>query len=80
MHSLDRKVCNTVNVCCIVRERAAELVPAFVEAASGGGGQRQQDARIHATATALAFVPDADRSATARVARADGVSARTVRQ
>jgi glutamate-5-semialdehyde dehydrogenase len=30
--SLDRKVCNTLNVCCIVRSRAFELVPLFVEA------------------------------------------------
>lgn len=28
-HSLDRKVCNTLNVCCIVRSRAEELVPLF---------------------------------------------------
>jgi glutamate-5-semialdehyde dehydrogenase len=75
VHSLDRKVCNSVNVCCIVRDRAAELVPAFVEAARAAGEQRQQDARIHATPAALAFVPDADRSATARVARANGMSA-----
>ena len=27
LHSLDRKVCNTLNVCCIVRDRAAELTP-----------------------------------------------------
>ena len=28
-HSLDRKVCNTVNVVMVLRERAGELVPAF---------------------------------------------------
>jgi glutamate-5-semialdehyde dehydrogenase len=72
VHSLDRKVCNTLNVCCIVRERAAELVPAFVDAARAAARQRQHDARIHATSAAIAFVPDADRAATARVARADG--------
>ncbi len=26
VHSLDRKVCNTVNVCCVVRSRADELI------------------------------------------------------
>ena len=31
-HSLDRKVCNTLNVCCILRARAAELVPVFLDA------------------------------------------------
>jgi len=38
-HSLDRKVCNTLNVCCIVRDRAGDLVPAFhraVQLAAGG--------------------------------------------
>jgi glutamate-5-semialdehyde dehydrogenase len=73
LHSLDRKVCNTLNVCCIVRARAADLVPRFVDAAREAARRRQEDARIHATSAALAFVPDADRSATARVARADGV-------
>jgi glutamate-5-semialdehyde dehydrogenase len=73
MHSLDRKVCNTLNVCCIVRERADELVPAFVDAARTAAGLRGQDARIHATQSAMAFVPDAPRAARARVARADGI-------
>jgi glutamate-5-semialdehyde dehydrogenase len=27
LYSLDRKVCNTLNVCCIVVDRAADLVP-----------------------------------------------------
>ena len=73
VHSLDRKVCNTLNVCCIVRARATELVPAFLHAARTAAGARQQDARIHATPAALAFVPDAARSARSGVARADGV-------
>ena len=73
VHSLDRKVCNTLNVCCIVQERAEELVPAFVDAARDAAGTRDQDARIHATAAALRFVPDAVRASTARVARADGI-------
>ena len=30
-HSLDRKVCNTLNVCCVPRSRAAELVPVVAE-------------------------------------------------
>src|SRR5206468_4716018 len=31
-HSLDRKVCNTLNTCCIVEARAGELIPVFLEA------------------------------------------------
>lgn len=75
MHSLDRKVCNTLNVCCIVRERADELLPLFVEAAREAAARRQQDARLHATAAAIVFVPDIVLTETANVARADGVHA-----
>ena len=43
LHSLDRKVCNTVNVVCIPRDRAHDLVPvlrsAAGEAAAGRGVQ-----------------------------------------
>jgi glutamate-5-semialdehyde dehydrogenase len=31
-NSLDRKVCNTLNVCCIPEQRAAELVPILLDA------------------------------------------------
>jgi glutamate-5-semialdehyde dehydrogenase len=34
--SIDRKVCNTLNVCCIVQSRAADLVPAFRAALKHG--------------------------------------------
>ncbi len=30
-NSLDRKVCNTLNTCCIVESRAADLVPVFLD-------------------------------------------------
>ena len=43
-NSLDRKVCNTVNVCAIVRSRSAELAPVFLDAlrqAAEGGGESQ---------------------------------------
>lgn len=35
-NSIDRKVCNTLNVCCIVRSRADELVPLFREVLKHG--------------------------------------------
>ena len=46
-HSLDRKVCNTLNVCCIVRSRAADLVPVFVESLREAATERQAPARLH---------------------------------
>ncbi len=71
-NSLDRKVCNTLNVCCIVRERARDLVPAFLAAADRAGEQRGTDARVHVTVDALEFVPEDRRTRRVTVARADG--------
>ncbi len=71
-HSLDRKVCNTLNVCCIVRQRAPELVPVFLEAIAEAGRQRGADARVHATAAAYGFLPPGTPAARSQVQRADG--------
>ena len=46
-HSLDRKVCNTLNVCCVVRSRADELVPVFREAAAAAAAVRGVEPIIH---------------------------------
>ena len=46
-HSLDRKVCNTLNVCCIVRSRAHDLVPAFRAAAADAAATRGVEPIIH---------------------------------
>ena len=48
VNSLDRKVCNTLNVCCIVRARAFELVPLFVEAMKQAALLRGAVAVLHA--------------------------------
>ncbi|HEY5070601.1 MAG TPA: aldehyde dehydrogenase family protein [Caulobacteraceae bacterium] len=45
--SLDRKACNTMNVCCIVGERAAELVPLFLAALERAGAARGGGVRLH---------------------------------
>jgi glutamate-5-semialdehyde dehydrogenase len=71
-HSLDRKVCNSLNVCCIVRDRAAELVPRFLDAVDAAAAGRGCDGRVHATAAALEFVPDAALARRVDVVRADG--------
>ena len=39
-HSLDRKVCNSLNVCCIVESRADELIPVFLKALERAGERR----------------------------------------
>ena len=71
-HSLDRKVCNTLNVCCIVRERADELVPLFLDAIARAGQRRGGDVKLHVVEADLSALPPAWRSARSRVRRADG--------
>ncbi len=46
-HSLDRKVCNTLNVCCIVRSRAEELLTVFRAAAHEAAAARDVLPVIH---------------------------------
>ncbi len=53
--SLDRKVCNTLNTCCIVRSRAATLVPLLLENLTAAAQQRGQQGKLH--------VVDSDRQA-----------------
>ena len=56
-HSLDRKVCNTLNVCCIPQERAAELVPRFLEALHKAGERRGHGCKLHVLAGSGSYVP-----------------------
>lgn len=45
--SLDRKVCNTLNVCCIPRAQASRLVPAFLSGLEQAGQRRGQAFKLH---------------------------------
>ena len=71
-HSLDRKVCNTLNVCCIVRERAADLVPVFLDALERAGARRGGGAKLHIAVGDEAVLPAAWRAGRVSVRRADG--------
>lgn len=70
-HSLDRKVCNTLNVCCIVRERADELVPVFLEALTRAG-ERRKGCKLHVAQADFDRLPEAWRKARATIIRAEG--------
>ena len=70
VHSLDRKVCNTLNVCCVPVERAAELVPVVVAAVERAGGTH--GGRVHVTEAARGFVPAGYVARSVVVVRADG--------
>lgn len=59
-HSLDRKVCNTLNVCCIVRDGAERLAPVVLEAGRVAAASRGARLVVHATPSAAALAgPDA---------------------
>jgi glutamate-5-semialdehyde dehydrogenase len=70
-HSLDRKVCNTLNVCCIVRERANELVPVFLDALEAAG-RRRAGCKLHVVSGGETAIPEAWRQARVKVRRAQG--------
>jgi len=70
--SLDRKVCNTLNVCCIVRARAGDLVPAFLESLRRAGERRGHGYKLHVVAGDEGAVPPGLFAETARIRRAGG--------
>ena len=56
LNSLDRKVCNTLNVCCIVRSRAKELVPVFAAAMARAASTRNSRAILHVSTEAQSLI------------------------
>jgi glutamate-5-semialdehyde dehydrogenase len=56
-HSLDRKVCNTLNVVVLPAGRAAELLPSLLGAIDAAASRRGTDSVIHATGRALELLP-----------------------
>jgi glutamate-5-semialdehyde dehydrogenase len=70
--SLDRKVCNTLNVCCLVRSRAAELAPLFAQTLWQVGETLGHGARLHVSEKDLALLPATWRDREVRIRRADG--------
>jgi glutamate-5-semialdehyde dehydrogenase len=70
--SLDRKVCNTLNVCCIVRDRADDLVPAFLDALDRAGADRGVNAKLHVLERDREHVPAGRFATVVPIARAAG--------
>ncbi len=71
VHSLDRKVCNTLNVCCLPPGRA-DLVEAFLGALEQAAANRRTSARLHVEAGSLEVVPPELFRRDVKVGRADG--------
>jgi glutamate-5-semialdehyde dehydrogenase len=70
--SLDRKVCNTLNVCCIVRDRADELVGVFLQSLEQAAADRGTSAKLHVLERDRAHVPAEWFERVVPIARADG--------
>ena len=60
--SLDRKVCNTLNVCCVVRDAAADLVPVVLGALEEAAAARGTEPKLH-----VLVRDDAERAAVSSV-------------
>lgn len=69
--SLDRKVCNTLNTCCIVESRAEELVPVFLDSLDRAGERRGAVSKLHVAEGDVNRIP-ADWFDEADITRAGG--------
>lgn len=72
LHSLDRKVCNTLNVCCIPRSRAEDLLPRFLDALWRAGERRGHHCKLHVVEGDEDALPAEWRARQVRVRRAEG--------
>lgn len=72
LHSLDRKVCNTLNVCCIPQEQASTLVPRFLDALTQAGMRRGQGCKLHVVTGSESSIPQDWFQRTITVCRAHG--------
>jgi glutamate-5-semialdehyde dehydrogenase len=70
--SLDRKVCNTLNTCAVVAERAEDLTPVFLEAIARAAADRGVEAKLHVAAGSERWVPEEWFDRHVPIARAEG--------
>ena len=70
--SLDRKVCNTLNTCCVLEASAAELIPRVIAGLEAAAAARGTRSKLHLTAGAAAHVDPAWCSAEVAITRAEG--------
>ena len=70
-HSLDRKVCNTLNTCCIVRSDADRLIPALLAGLDKAGENRGTSPKLHVVGDAAEQLP-AEWFDEVQIARAEG--------
>ena len=72
-NSLDRKVCNTLNTCCIVRDRVDELMPVFLQSLQKAGERRGHPFKLHVVDGDENTVPASLFKNRVHIARAEGL-------
>ena len=70
--SLDRKVCNTLNTCAVLRSSAGDLVPVVLRGLHAAAAERGVAPKAHVTENAREFVPAEWLDRVGEVVRADG--------
>jgi glutamate-5-semialdehyde dehydrogenase len=71
-HSLDCKVCNTLNTCAIVSSAAERLVPVFLDSLRRAAQRREVEPKLHVTDRARPLVP-AEWFEETQISRAEGM-------
>lgn len=71
-NSLDRKVCNTLNVCCIPEARIDDLVPAFLDVLEDLGRELGHGCKLHVVDGDPRVVPSQWLDAEIDIRRSDG--------
>ena len=65
-------MCNTLNTCCIVADRADDLVPVFLDALDRAGERRGANTKLHVVADQVDHDPRRVVRADVAIARAEG--------
>ena len=73
-HSLDRKVCNTLNVIVVLRDRADELVPVVLDSLDRAASDRGVHGRLHVIVGSEAYVPAERFDRVVPIVRATGIA------
>ncbi len=73
-HSLDRKVCNTLNVVAVLRERAHELTPVLLDALDEAASERGTHGRLHVIEGSEGYVPAERFERLVPITRATGIT------
>ncbi len=71
-HSLDRKVCNTLDTLCVTSDRVEDLVPVFLEALLESGARLGTSPKLHVAEGSESAVPADWFSRSVPIARAQG--------